>query len=327
MGDCCSDQYWGCCSCCIRFVTPVKPPPHVNLVSRIKTRDATVNNSKYSLNENSTAPRTRGSSKSLTNSNRGSNKSINVVSSSTLNVADKPNKERKYSVDRHKAAPEETEQLINTSGDGNAVHVTTLSSSATLSSVKSVRNYKRTRPASTLQGDSFAKSAGLSESLPHVYQDGTGSYFSWLHLFGKSKRRYNVSRRKKPRGQVQGTNNNIYRQTRYRHIAESRNSSVIPVKIAKRSSTASTYNSRPMVNVRSRSAETVSSQDDILQVQPMQTVSSSSEKNLPRSRLSANLAQLQARKHSQTAVNVAAVPEYNLKYFEKSLMKSKETTL
>ena len=93
-----------------------------------------------------------------------------------------------------------------------------------------------------LQGDSFAKNAGLSESLPHVYQDGTGSYFSWLHLFGKSKRRYNVSRRKKPRGQVQGTNNNIYRQTRYRHIAESRNSAVIPVKIAKRSSTASTYN-------------------------------------------------------------------------------------
>ena len=83
--------------------------------------------------------------------------SINVVSSSTLNVADKPNKERKYTVDRHKAAPEETEQLINPSGDGHvgqvqAENVTTLSSSATLSSVKSVRNYKRTRPASTLQG-------------------------------------------------------------------------------------------------------------------------------------------------------------------------------
>jgi len=328
--DCCSDQYWGCCSCCIRFVKPTKPPPHVKLVSKTKTHDATVNNSKYSLNENSTAPRTRGSSKSLTNSNRGSSKSINVVSSSTLNVADKPNKERKYTVDRHKAAPEETEQLINPSGDGHvgqvqAENVTTLSSSATLSSVKSVRNYKRTRPASTLQGDSFAKNAGLSESLPHVYQDGTGSYFSWLHLFGKSKRRYNVSRRKKPRGQVQGTNNNIYRQTRYRHIAESRNSAVIPVKIAKRSSTASTYNSRPMVNVRSRSAETISSQDDILQVNPMQTVTSSSEKHLPRSRLSANLAQLQARKHSQAAVNPC--PEYNLKYFEKSLMKSKETTL
>ena len=82
-------------------------------------------------------------------------------------------------------------------------------------------------------------------------QDGTGSYFSWLHLFNRSKRRYNVSRRvKKPRagtgngtGHVSGPgNNNIYRQTRYQHIATGRNSAVIPTKISKRASTASTYN-------------------------------------------------------------------------------------
>ena len=84
----------------------------------------------------------------------------------------------------------------------------------------------------------------------HV-QEGTGSYFSWLHLFNRSKRRYNVSRRvKKPRagtgngtGHVSGPgNNNIYRQTRYQHIATGRNSAVIPTKISKRASTASTYN-------------------------------------------------------------------------------------
>ena len=99
------------------------------------------------------------------------------------------------------------------------------------------RNYKRTRPASQLAGEKVP--VGLSESLPHVYQDGTGSYFSWLHLLGKSKRRYNVSRRKRP---DRGNKTNLYRQTRYRHIAESRNSAVIPTKIAKRASTASTYN-------------------------------------------------------------------------------------
>ena len=127
------------------------------------------------------------------------------------------------------------------------------SQTATLSSVKSVRNYKRTtRPASTLNGD-FAKNAGLSESLPHVYQDGTGSYFSWLHLFGRSKRRYNVSRRKKKpgtNGNGVHNNNHIYRQTRYRHIAESRNSAVIPTKISKRTSTASTYNVRNQQHLR-----------------------------------------------------------------------------
>ena len=42
------------------------------------------------------------------------------------------------------------------------------SASATLSSVKSVRNYKRSRPASQFPGEKLP--AGLSESLPHVYQ-------------------------------------------------------------------------------------------------------------------------------------------------------------
>ena len=52
--------------------------------------------------------------------------------------------------------------LTSTSGQGN-----------TLNSVKSVRNYKRTkqRPASTLNGDPLgAKRAGLCESEPHVYK-------------------------------------------------------------------------------------------------------------------------------------------------------------
>ena len=65
---------------------------------------------------------------------------------------------------------------------------------------------------------------------------------SWLHLFGKSKKQsYKVSRRKKPSSSNPGRTQQ-YRQTRYRHIAESRNSAVIPTRIAKRSSTASTYN-------------------------------------------------------------------------------------
>ena len=68
--DCCSDQYWGCCLCCHACVQPTKPPPHFHIVTR---KPDTITHSKYSLNENSTAPRTRGSSKSLTFS-KGSNK-------------------------------------------------------------------------------------------------------------------------------------------------------------------------------------------------------------------------------------------------------------
>ena len=53
--------------------------------------------------------------------------------------------------------------------------------------------------------------AGLSESLPHVYEDGEkgGLYFSFLHLLGRNKRRYKVATRNKS-----GPNNNIYRQSR-----------------------------------------------------------------------------------------------------------------
>ena len=71
---------------------------------------------------------------------------------------------------------------------------------------------------------------------------------SWLHLFGKSKKQsYKVSRRKKPSSSSRSPGRTQqYRQTRYRHIAESRNSAVIPTKIAKRSSTASTYNVSPV---------------------------------------------------------------------------------
>ena len=58
--------------------------------------------------------------------------------------------------------------------------------------------------------------------------------------------RYNVSRRKKG-GSVR-PGNPQYRQTRYRHIAESRNSAVIPTRIAKRASTASTYTVSHTVN-------------------------------------------------------------------------------
>ena len=132
-----------------------------------------------------------------------------------------------------KTSREEADRSHNTLASLASQH----STSATLSSVKSVRNYKRTRPASQMPEEKAP--VGLSESLPHVYQDGTGSYFSWLHLFGKSKRRYNVSRRKNPN---RGPKTAQYRQTRYRHIAESRNSAVIPTRIAKRASTASTFN-------------------------------------------------------------------------------------
>ena len=182
---------------------------------------------------------------------------MNVTESAlNLNGGDHSNSQFKRKFSKERQGSDEEEHLLSGSGAGDRTNIVTVSPSvhtlssaqtATLNSVKSVRNYKRTRPASTLNGHgSFSKNAGLSESLPHVYQDGTGSYFSWMHLFGRNKRRYNVSRRKKTRGgNVSGTNNtnnNIYRQTRYRHIAESRNSAVIPTKIAKRSSTASTYN-------------------------------------------------------------------------------------
>ena len=82
-----------------------------------------------------------------------------------------------------------------------------------------------------------------------------------------------------------------------------------------------------MLSKRSRSAETVDSVEDAMRP-VMEAVSS--ERNIPRSRLSANLAQLEAiasANRARTLARAGGVPEYNLKYFEKSLMKSKETTI
>ena len=85
---------------------------------------------------------------------------------------------------------------------------------------------------------------------------------SWLHLFGKSKKQsYKVSRRKKPSSSNPGRTQQ-YRQTRYRHIAESRNSAVIPTRIAKRSSTASTYNVSQLSSTANLYSSTQSGQYD-----------------------------------------------------------------
>ena len=73
---------------------------------------------------------------------------------------------------------------------------------------------------------------------------------------------------------------------------------------------------RPQVALRSRSAETVDEVEDVLS--PLTVLeTAASERHLPRSRLSANLAGLQGGPGAG----------YNLRYFERSLMKSKETTL
>ena len=74
---------------------------------------------------------------------------------------------------------------------------------------------------------------------------------------------------------------------------------------------------RPQVALRSRSAETVDELEDVLS--PLTVLeTAASERHLPRSRLSANLAGLQGGPGGAG---------YNLRYFERSLMKSKETTL
>lgn len=72
--------------------------------------------------------------------------------------------------------------------------------------------------------------------------------------------------------------------------------------------------------MRSRSAETVDELEDVLS--PLTVLDTTvSERHLPRSRLSANLAGLQGGPAG------AGGAGYNLRYFERSLMKSKETTL
>ena len=90
----------------------------------------------------------------------------------------------KYSRDRTRALTSEEEERLLGDSLGVQASVHTLSSNRdtltstsqqgnTLNSVKSVRNYKRTkqRPASTLNGDPLGtKRAGLCESEPHVYK-------------------------------------------------------------------------------------------------------------------------------------------------------------
>ena len=92
--------------------------------------------------------------------------------------------QRKYSRDKTRALTSEEEERLLGDSLVTPVSVHTLSSNRdtltstsgqgnTLNSVKSVRNYKRTkqRPASTLNGDPLgAKRAGLCESEPHVYK-------------------------------------------------------------------------------------------------------------------------------------------------------------
>ena len=82
-----------------------------------------------------------------------------------------------------------------------------------------------------------------------------------------------------------------------------------------------------MLSKRSRSAETVDSVGDSLQP-GLEAVSSAGPLPAPaaRSRLSANLASI-APGHLGHLDTRHQLPEYNLKYFEKSLMKSKETTI
>lgn len=312
--DCCSDPYWGCLGCLAPWALPCKPPPHLH-PALAQSSQHSAHHSRFSLGENSAQPR-RSAEPAL-----------------------QPGEVEPLTARESEAG--DADQLADRLGD------TTLASAEqfsvnTLSSVttstlpgpgKSVRNYKRARPASHYTGE---KRTGLSESLPHVYEDGEkgGLYFSFLHLLGRNKRRYKVATRNKS-----GPNNNTYRQSRYRHIADSRNSAAIPTKISKRASTASSYG-RPVHycgSKRSRSVETVGSAAEV--AGPV-LQGARSERHLAagRSRLSANLAQLEARPRTRSGRSsgrstptpgptAPLLPEYNLRYFERSLLKSKETTL
>jgi len=308
--DCCSDPYWGCCSS-IRPCVPMLKPP-ANLPRGLRKKNLQISTS-CSLNESSTAPR-----RSLERNQRNVGSARNLENGAGSCVA------------LHTGAKLETETEEET--------LVLDTKNSTLQSMKSVRNYKRTRPSPGKE----RKEEGRSESLPHVYEE-SGSYFSWLHLLGRSSKRYNVSPSKKHRNN--NNNTSLYRQnTRYRHIPDnSRNSAVIPTKISKRSSTASTFAVRPYVTKRSRSAETLDSLDD--RQEPL-LGHSRSERNIHRSRLSANLAQLEAGRSERmltgstgrsrrlsgrsTPVSCPTAPiqpEYNLNTIQKELSKSKETSL
>jgi len=307
--DCCSDPYWCCCSCLQPCVSPLKPPPHLShSLSRKETHLSTT----YSLNESSTAPR-RSIERETVSSQKERGSSRSVRDSTPVTLAD---------------------ETLASPLMANTLESSTTLPTSTLQSGKSVRNYKRAASAGK---------PGLSESQPHVYPEEGGSYFSWLHLIGRSSKRYTVT---EPRKQRKANNNNtVYRQnTRYRHIPDSRNSAVIPTKISKRASTASNFNGRPPISKRSRSAETVDSLED----GPAPLLEGSrSERAIGRSRLSANLATLEAGRSERslgssagcrarrtsgrstpvTCPTAPLLPEYNLRTFEKSLLKSKETTL
>merc|ERR1719219_831273 len=72
--DCCSDPYWGCCPCCQPCVPGTRPPHQPKEILEEQRRP---DESRYSLNENSGAPRARGGSgRSINaNNNRNNNKS------------------------------------------------------------------------------------------------------------------------------------------------------------------------------------------------------------------------------------------------------------
>jgi len=272
----------------------------------------------YSLNESSTAPRRSIERETLpSQKDRGSSRSVRASTPVTLG-------------DEALTSP-----LMGTDNTRATLESSATLPTSTLQSGKSVRNYKR--------APSGGK-PGLSESQPHVYPEEGGSYFSWLHLIGRSSKRYTVTEPRKQR-KPNANNNTVYRQnTRYRHIPDSRNSAVIPTKISKRASTASNFNGRPPISKRSRSAETVDSVGD--GPGPLLEQSRSERAINGRSRLSANLAHLEAGRSERslgstgcrtrrtsgrstpvTCPTAPLLPEYNLRTFEKSLLKSKETTL
>lgn len=356
VADCCSDPFWGCCPCCVCCKPSTKY--HANI------RKGT--SSAYDLNESRTVvsmSRRSGLSTDSGGHRSRPSRSVSRDPISEMSVNTTMQSQSKEHVDTtmqsHSREPkdndattttiisEEDNNVINTSSeletkttiaknngvDNNApiTNNNSLEKSATVT-----RNYKR-RPTSEVTKE---KNEGLSESQPHVYEDDS-SYFSIFHLLGRNKRRYTVSPKKR-KG---------YR--RNHHIAESRNSAVIPTKISKRSSTASTYTARPIVNQRSKSVESFSSNDEpdceARLLEETDNNLNRSERSLPgrphsRSRLSANLADLESRSErclssrnrthgSQgriVAVHCPTVPlidKQTLKYFEKSLLGSKETTL
>ena len=146
----------------------------------------------YSLNESSTAPRRSIERETLpSQKDRGSSRSVRASTPVTLG-------------DEALTSP-----LMGTENTRATLESSATLPKSTLQSGKSVRNYKR--------APSGGK-PGLSESQPHVYPEEGGSYFSWLHLIGRSSKRYTVTEPRKQR-KPNANNNTVYRQnTRYRHI-------------------------------------------------------------------------------------------------------------